>query len=301
MKKKIIVLSALFLLLMGCSNNKTPDNSVNNSSENTIVDSNSQENSESPISGIDENVAKYYEGIQFSKTGKELKTQLSTLLVKHKNIGYSALLNAFKTTDVREDGKVYDMYSLADFEFDVDKDPGTGGTKEGEYYNREHSIPNSWFGGKKAESSPMYSDLFHLYPTDKYVNNERGNYPYGETNGPKKFNNGSKLGSCTFSGYTGTVFEPIDEYKGDFARSYFYFVTCYEKENITQTSEAKVVFEKDGTISTLTTYAKNLFLKWSKNDPVSEKEIKRNNEVYKYQNNRNPFIDIPGLEESIFA
>ena len=76
----------------------------------------------------------------------------------------------------------------------------------------------------------MKSDLFNVYPTDKLVNNKRGNYPYGETNGEiyKSDNGFSKLGACSFPGYSGTVFEPNDQYKGDFHRSYFYIATCYE-------------------------------------------------------------------------
>ncbi len=92
-------------------------------------------------------------------------------------------------------------------------------------YNREHSIPQSWFN----EASPMVSDAFHIYPTDGKVNGQRNNYPYGEcANGTTLSGGKGKLGSCTFSGYSGTVFEPDDEYKGDFARTYFYFTTRYQ-------------------------------------------------------------------------
>lgn len=94
----------------------------------------------------------------------------------------------------------------------------------GDCYNREHSFPKSWFN----DDSPMVSDAFHIYPTDGKVNSQRNNYPYGEcANGTTLSPNGKvkalgKLGTSTFPGYSGTVFEPDDEYKGDFARSYFY-------------------------------------------------------------------------------
>ena len=83
------------------------------------------------------------------------------------------------------------MYSSSsDFIF-IDDQCGTY-KKEEDCYNREHSFPKSWFN----DDYPMYTDLFHLYPTDGYVNNQRGNYPFGETNGEKYKSNGgfSKLG-----------------------------------------------------------------------------------------------------------
>ena len=304
MKKSSFIL--LFVLCLTACSSEIASSSNNSSIVSSLDSSSLGKNSSSNVNSSNNNITSldtsnlnsYYNSIDFSLTGTALKTALGTLINKHTNIGYKALWEAFKTTDKKDNGKVWDMYSNEDYDFDK-KDSGSGGNEEGDCYNREHSVPNSYFG--KQESSPMYSDLFHLYPTDKYVNNQRGNYPYGETNGGTyKSKNGSKLGSSTFSGYSGTVFEPIDEYKGDFARSYFYFVTCYENQDITQSSEAKVVFVKENSKNTLTTYAKNLFLKWSKNDPVSKKERDRNNAVYTFQKNRNPFIDIPGLENFIF-
>ena len=262
------------------------------SSSTSIVQSSSSSSSTTSIV-----VNGYYKNIDLTKTGSELKTALHKLISNFTDIGYNALWDAFRDTDAKDNGKVWDMYSNCNYTFGTDQNKGNSGP-EGTNYNREHSIPNSWFGGKV---SPMYSDLFHLYPTDSHVNGKRSNYPYGEV-GTASYTsgNGSKLGSSSFSGYSGTVFEPIDEYKGDFARTYFYFATCYQNKNITESSEAKIVFKSES-YPTLTTYAKNLFMKWSKEDPVSEKEIDRNNAVYSYQKNRNPFIDIPGLEDKIWG
>ena len=90
-------------------------------------------------------------------------------------------------------------------------------------YNREHTVPQSIFN----EALPMKSDLHHLYPTDKYVNNRRSNYPHAVVATTKwTSQNGSKLGSsdttANFGLSAANVFEPIDEYKGDIARTYFY-------------------------------------------------------------------------------
>ena len=244
----------------------------------------------------------YYKNAD-GKKGAALKTALCGIIYKRTERSYNDLWTDFQKTDKRADGKVWDMYSNStSFVFGTHQDRGSGGSTEGEYYNREHSWPNSWFGSKVQ---PMYTDLFHMYPTDKLVNNKRSNYPFGETKGESyKSNNAfSKLGSCTYSGYTGTVFEPNDEYKGDFARTYFYMVTCYEEKLpdwYNNYAESRPTLDGK-TYPGLSSWQLSMLMKWAKNDPVSEKEINRNNAVYGIQNNRNPFIDYPGLEEYIWG
>jgi len=244
----------------------------------------------------------YYQAAD-GKKGAELKTALCGIIYNRTERSYGDLWTDFQTTDKRADGKVWDMYSNAtNFEFGTHQDKGSGGSTEGEFYNREHSWPNSWFGGK---IQPMYTDLHHMYPTDKLVNNKRGNNPFGETNGEsyKSQNNFSKLGACTYPGYTGTVFEPNDEYKGDFARTYFYMVTCYEEKIpdwYTNYSESRPTLDGNK-YPGLTSWQLEMLLKWAKNDPVSEKETNRNKAVYGIQANRNPFIDYPGLEQYVWG
>lgn len=235
----------------------------------------------------------YYRNANGQK-GKSLKTALFKIISNHKQLSYNNLWDAFKTTDKRADGKVWDMYSNAtSFTFGVDQ--AGSYSDEGDKYNREHSFPKSWFGDAK----PMYTDLVHLVPTDGYVNGRRSNYPFGETNGGtyKSKNNFSKLGSCTYPGYTGIVFEPNDEYKGDFARIYFYMATCYEDKIAGWKSDMlggnKYPAYKNWVVSML--------LKWAKEDPVSQKEIDRNNAVYECQQNRNPYVDYPGLEQYVWG
>ena len=252
------------------------------------------------------NSGDYYKNAD-GKTGAELKTALCGIIYNRSERSYSDLWTDFQTTDKRADGSVWDMYSgVSHFTFVVDQDPGSGGTTEGDKYNREHSFPNSWFGGNK--NTPMYTDLHHMYPTDKLVNNKRGNNPFGETNGEsyKSANDFSKLGKCKTEGYTGTVFEPNDEYKGDFARTYFYMVTCYEEQIPTwytsYSSQEGMTATLDGnTYPGLSSWQLAMLMRWAKIDPVSEKEVNRNNAVYGIQKNRNPFIDYPGLEDYIWG
>lgn len=154
------------------------------------------------------NTGTYYQSAN-GKKGKALKTAMFNIIKTHKELSYKGLWTAFRTTDMREDGKVWDMYSCTtNYRFGTDQ---AGNYKyEGDAYNREHSFPKSWF----SEATPMYTDLVHLVPTDGKVNGMRSNYPFGETDGGKyKSNKGfSKLGSCTYPGYRGEVFEPNDMY-----------------------------------------------------------------------------------------
>lgn len=248
----------------------------------------------------------YYQAAD-GKKGAELKTALCKVIYNReeggsRDVAYKALWTHFRTTDARPNGKVWDMYSnKREMTFGDDQDTGSG-NQEGQFYNREHSMSNSWFGGKVM---PMYTDLFHMYPTDKVVNNKRSNFPFGETKGEKykSANDFSKLGVCTVEGYSGTVFEPNDEYKGDFARTYFYMVTCYEEKLpdwYNNYSDSRPTLDGN-TYPGLNDWQLKMLMRWAKQDPVSEKEVNRNNAVYEIQRNRNPFIDYPGLEDYIWG
>ncbi len=244
----------------------------------------------------------YYDSAA-GKTGQALKTALFNIIKNPSVTSYDGLWTSFKTTDkdnyYEKDGTVLDIYSEnpsgADpYEFTFGTEQCGTYSTEGNCYNREHSFPKSWFNS----ASPMVSDLFHIYPTDGKVNGERSNYPYGPNNGELFTSmNGSKLGACTASGYTGTVFEPIDEFKGDLARSYFYMATCYE-DKISGWSSVVL----DGTsFPCYKTWFLNILLQWNAQDPVSQKEIDRNNAIYKIQGNRNPFIDHPEYVNEIWG
>ena len=225
--------------------------------------------------------------------GQELKTALATIIRPHTELKYNDLWEAFMSTDKRPDGKVWDMYScITSYVFVT-----SGGTYrvEGDCYNREHSLPKSWFDDKE----PMYTDLMHIVPTDGYVNGQRSNYPFGETEGERYMSEEgfSKLGESVTGGYTGTVFEPNDEYKGDFARIYFYMVTCYEDNVSTWRSDML----SGNTYPALSDWALDMLMRWADDDPVSQKEIDRNNAVCELQHNRNPYVDYPGLEQYIWG
>ncbi len=240
----------------------------------------------------------YYDNA-LNKSGYELKRALWQCIFRHEQLSYAELWTAFGETDVDGDGYIIDMYNDCQFEFQEDQcGSGSSGNEQDQCvcYNREHSMPKSWFD----DGYPMYTDLFHLYPVSGYVNSRRSNYPFGEVKeGRATFTStaGSQLGTCGYPGYGKTVFEPVDEYKGDFARTYFYMATCYQEKVANWKSDMLAGNNQQ----TFTDWAKNMLLEWHEQDPVSEKEIARNNAVYEIQGNRNPFIDYPELAEKIWG
>ncbi len=252
----------------------------------------------------------YYDGIT-AQSGYTLKTQLHNLIKNHSSQGYSALWTFYKnhSLDVyfENDGSILDIYSEkpnANDSYNFVKVTNQCGSYSGEgsCYNREHSFPKSWFGGTVE---PMNSDVHHIYATDGYVNSKRSAYPYGEVASASfTSTNNSKLGSATTSlGYSGTVFEPIDEFKGDLARAYFYMATRYE--NVISSWQNNSTYGNailDGSSNKVfETWQLNMLINWHNNDPVSQKEIDRNNAALDHQGNRNPFIDHPEYVDSIWG
>lgn len=235
-------------------------------------------------------------------TGYVLKTQLFNIINGHTDRGYAGLYVTYQTSDIKSNGKVWDMYSNCDFTFGTvanggNQDNGTDPGGECGLFNREHTVPQSYFNSQP----PMYSDAHFVLPTDKVVNATRDDWPFGRVqNATYTSGNGSKLGNNTNSGYsagyTSTVFEPIDEYKGDIARVLLYFATRYEDmvagfyTTVPATSKIKPMFDGSSNKVFSQTFL-NILLTWNTQDPVSAKEIARNDAIYARQNNRNPYID----------
>ena len=238
------------------------------------------------------------------KSGVALKTALYNILrSKCDEPTYNGVWNAFQTTDNRSGSYVWDIYSNATNYTLLDNQCGTY-KKEGDCYNREHSFPKSWLNiGDNIPEGPG-TNLFHLYPTDGFVNSKRGNLPLGEV-GKETYssaNSFSKVGTAAPSiNYTGSsnVFEPNDEYKGDLARSYFYMVTRYQ--DLLKDWACDMLVVPTDNYQAFSTWALTMLLRWAKEDPVSEKEIARNEAIYTIQKDRNPFIDYPGLEQYVWG
>ena len=233
-----------------------------------------------------------------------MRLALFNIIKNHNTQSYSSLWTHFNSTDKQPNTNyIWDIYSdnpngANPYNFTYNTDKCGQYNSEGDCYNREHSMPKSWF----HDISPLNSDLFHVYPTDGWVNNKRSNYSYGEVGSVSwTSQNGSKLGTCNYPGYTTSfsnskVFEPIDEYKGDVARSYFYMLTRYRFRafyNDNNNHNDMVVGNGGTNVCQFTPWAQTMLVEWATNDPVSQKEIDRNNRIYQIQGNRNPYIDHP--------
>lgn len=260
--------------------------------------------------GGNTNLSAYYQSAQ-GLSGYTLKTALFDIIKGHSVQGYGAIWSFYEQNETdryyENDGSILDIYSEKangsdPYTYTKVADQCGSYSGEGGCYNREHSFPKSWFGGKVE---PMNSDVHHIFATDGFVNAKRSSYPYGDV-GSSTFvsQNGSKLGSAQSGlGYSGTVFEPIDEFKGDLARAYFYMATRYQDKianwesnstysNAVLNGTSNQVFE---------TWMLNVLKKWHNDDPVSQKEIDRNNAAESYQGNRNPFVDYPEFVSQIWG
>jgi endonuclease I len=234
-------------------------------------------------------------------TCQQLKTALSSIVSAGTTVlSYTpGVWNAYNTTDKKRNDAntadvVWDMYSdnptgPDPYTFTLVTNQCGNYSVEGDCYNREHSFPQSWF----VSASPMVTDLNHIYPSDGKVNGMRSNFPYGEVGTPTFTSlNGSKLGSCNVFSYNGTVFEPINEYKGDFARGILYMAVRYESLIGGWQNNGNANEILDGSsYKVFDDWQLKLLYKWHTQDPVSAKEQARNNAVYALQGNRNPFID----------
>lgn len=198
---------------------------------------------------------------------------------------------ALPLTDRRpEDGTVWDMYSNSVRYFP---------NKQGESacsMNIEHCLPKSWWGGTLNEA---YKDLYNLNPSDQRANQQKSNYAPGHVTKGDKFDNGSfRMDVAKSSRYGYIVYEPAEEYRGDFARTYFYMATAYE---YLDWSASYAQYISNDHYTMFSDSIIQVLLDWHRADPVSDKEICRAEQIFAIQGNRNAFIDYPDLVEYIWG
>ena len=257
---------------------------------------------------VNADVGDYYDTI--SGSGYSLLESINGVISEnYHSVGYDGLKAAYATVDLRADGYLYDIYS--DYTtYTPGSNFGSGTTEVGKGYNREHTIPQSWWGGSTDQQG---CDLFIVLPSDVKANSERSNFPYGYTNSGTQVKmaddpSGNRKGASSKEEYvSGTVFEPFDNRKGDLARIYFYAVARYLKGGAKNGAVTKwtsdygsAVFKSDGNNGFVQKYL-DMLLKWHKDDPVSDWEITRNERVKGIQGNRNPFIDHPSWVDIIWG
>jgi len=233
--------------------------------------------------------ADYYNTVDGLKK-KELKLALKDIIINHKQLTYGSELPAAYPSVYYQDEQpsmVYDLFSTEIYEFSSSK------------WNKEHVIPKSWWGGAVNKA---YSDIFSVLPSESGANTQKSNFPIGTVYRAKYDNGRIKVGSPV-SGQGGsytTVFEPADEFKGDFARIYFYVATCYSDIAWESNSNVKSELVQEDW-PTLKPWLYTLLLKWHNEDPVCDKEKQINNDAEQVQGNRNPFIDYPALADYIWG
>ena len=256
--------------------------------------------------------AGYYDAINGTQDSI-LKGTLKQCIREHTVIEYgSPTWEVFYYSDRDSNGYCMDMYCDDWKQFTT---PGVAVSG----CNIEHSFAKSWWGGKKSDP---YKDCYHLNPSNSQANSARSNYPLGV---PVKdvFTSGSlRIGKIHHEvlNVDFSVFEPKDEYKGDFARAYFYMATCYGRDlnglypDLPPYDKKKTPGWRLDNASVGSKYAMQndnylefqpweqaVLIQWHRQDPVSEKEINRADAVSNFQHNRNPFIDYPYLAEYIWG
>lgn len=229
------------------------------------------------------------------KKKSELKAALFNLIQPKKTLTYGSgsghTWQGFYSTDRMPNGEVRDRYSNDHRYFD-ENTPYAAVTG----MNIEHSFPKSWWGGA---TNNAYKDLFNLMPCEAKINSSKSNYAMGVVTNVTTDNGCTKVGKGTTKpGTTKSLWEPADNWKGDFARAYMYMATTYS--NLTWEGEGLTMLENNSW-STFQEWAYTLLLKWNREDPVDEIEIARNEAVYGIQGNRNPFVDFPHLAEYVWG
>lgn len=233
----------------------------------------------------------YYKSLK-GKKGAELKTAIYHIIKDAKVLSYGSGKGktwwGFWDTDRDERGYFIDRYSAVN-EWVKSTSQGTVGAG----MNIEHSFPKSWWGGATCQA---YTDLYNLMPCKSRINSTKSNYPMGPVVSGDKGNGWTKVGKGNDGNW---YWEPANPWKGDFARGYMYMVTTYQNYNWSGTQALQIL--QQGAYPTLQAWAYKLFIQWAKGDKPDALEIKRNEDVYKIQGNRNPYVDFPNLMEYVWG
>jgi endonuclease I len=233
------------------------------------------------------NSGAYYQPTQ-GLTGDALKSSLNQLIRGHTRHSYKCVWEILKESDQDPNNQnnlilIYIGRSQPKFR----QDSGTG---DNDAWNREHIWAKSH--GFRQKSQHAYTDAHHLRPSDKTVNSARGNKDFDE--------GGQAHSECSLCQSTSDTWEPPDTVKGDVARMMFYMVVRYEGGDQSNTPDLELVDHL--TDSDQPEFGKLCTLyNWHKADGVSDFERNRNNIVYSWQGNRNPFIDHPEFVKAIWG
>ena len=286
MKKKLLFLITLLFSIMAlasCDNENIVDDTPD-TEEPSTPDNETPSTPQEPLYDL------MFEGYYSALNGDlddSFKLKLHTLIEStHKNKGtYKDAWTILKEADQdpNNSSNIICCYTGRSIP-KANQDKGTNGDN---IWNREHVWPKSL--GFNDNSMTAHNDCHHLHASEKNINATRGNLDFGEVEGGSSDSYGNKWNS--------SYFEPRDEVKGDIARSIFYMVIRYDGDDCDgcvldleivdgKANTSEIVSGTKGRIGDLAT-----LIKWHYEDPVDEFEKNRNEIVYSYQGNRNPFID----------
>ncbi len=197
-----------------------------------------------------------------SLSNEALKEKLHDLISGHRSLGYDGIRNAMFSDVDNKGGRVRCVSTARQVPCN-----STPSANPPQAMNTEHTWPKSLGAG----SEPAKSDINHLYPTDTFANSTRSSYPFGNVTNPKWAQGGSS--------FDGDTFMPREDHRGKVARAYFYFSIRYNIQ--IKDAEEKTLRE------------------WHAKYPVTQDEKDRNEKVFAYQGNRNPFVDRPDFVDKI--
>jgi endonuclease I len=250
-----------------------------------------------------------YYGTVNTGSASALRSSLHLVIDDHTRFGYTASTTdtwdvlAVADQDPMNSSRILDIYKNASYA------KATGGN---DFYNREHTWPNSLGFPNDGASNYPYTDLHMLMASDISYNSTRSNKPYdncpsGCTEYPTQATNGQGGGSGVYPGNSNwsnsSVFQVWHRFKGNVARAMFYMDLRYEggSHGVTGASEPDLRLTSDlslvvgtGSNASVAYMGKlSTLLQWHLDDPVDATEQLRNDVIYSYQGNRNPFVDNP--------
>ncbi len=251
----------------------------------------------------------YYDTVDLSSEDA-LRSSLHDVIDGHTKIPYTD--SSTDTWDVLEQadqdpldaGRILDVYRNRSF-------PKYGGGNNS--YNREHTWPNSYGFPDDGWSNYPYSDCHHLFLCDISYNGARGSRVFDYCSGgcqsyPTDSHDGVSGVNYTRNDSPQGVWETWHDRRGDVARALFYMDVRYEGD---AGSEPDLILTDDLDLIMSSQTGDNepvgymgyvsVLLEWHEQDPVDDRERQRNDVVFQYQGNRNPFIDHPGWVDLLFG
>ncbi|CAM4031184.1 endonuclease [Shewanella aquimarina] len=229
-----------------------------------------------------------YYGDAIGKTGAALKASLNQIIKGHTRFSYSQVWDGlgYADEDPANSNNVILLYTGRS----EPKSNRAGMSNSLDAWNREHVWAKSH--GFPSSSQYAYTDLHHLRPADVTVNSSRSNKDFAA--------GGDEISEAPGNFTDADSFEPRDEVKGDVARMVFYMDVRYEGNDASGTPDLSVVSGVTGNGEALLGDLCTLY-RWHQQDPVSDWERRRNNRVFEWQKNRNPFIDNSSWVSEIYG